>query len=335
MSSPSPSSPSPPGRRSSASLLLLAGFWLLTVLVAPLVGPQPLDFAGALTGVDPLASTILWQLRVPRVLLALIVGAILALSGLCFQTLFRNSLAEPYTLGVASGAALGVALVFVLGVGLAPGLPWLGAAGFGGALVATGLVLALAKGRRDGPNTLLLAGVAVALTTQALIVTLQYFSDATQTLRIVRWMMGGLGIVGFAEVLWLLPWLLILVAIAVAHRSELDLLLAGEEIAAARGADLPRLRLWILGGASLAVGAMVAVAGPIGFVGLVAPHVARRWVGSGHRRLIPATLLFGSAFLTLCDVAARTLLAPTQIPVGVVTALLGGPFFLWILKRSG
>lgn len=326
---------SPPKYRSPSGLLLLVALWVLVALAAPLIGPQSLDLSGALTGADSLSATILWQLRVPRVLLALVVGAILSLSGLCFQTLFRNSLAEPYTLGVASGAALGVALVFVLGAGLAPGLPWLGAAGFGGAIVATGLVLALAKGRRDGPNTLLLAGVAVALTTQALIVTLQYFSDATQTLRMVRWMMGGLGIVGFAEVLWLLPWLVVLVTIAIAHRSELDLLLAGEEIAAARGADLARLRLWILGGASLAVGAMVAVAGPIGFVGLVAPHVARRWVGPGHRRLIPATLLFGSAFLTLCDLAARTLLAPTQIPVGVVTALLGGPFFIWILKRSG
>jgi iron complex transport system permease protein len=327
-------SPTPKTNRSTG-LLALAGFCAAAALLAALLGPQSLDIGGALSGEDSLASTILWQLRVPRVLLALLVGAILSLSGLCFQTLFRNSLAEPYTLGVASGAALGAALVFVLGAGLAPGLPWLGAAGFGGALAATGLVLALAKGRRDGPNTLLLAGVAVALTTQALIVTLQYFSDATQTLRMVRWMMGGLGTVGYAEVLWLLPWFLILAAIAFAHRSELDLLLAGEEIAAARGADLPRLRLWILGGASLAVGAMVAVAGPIGFVGLVAPHVARRWVGPSHRRLIPATLLFGSAFLMLCDLAARTLLAPTQIPVGVVTALLGGPFFLWILKRSG
>ncbi len=320
-------------------LWLLVLLVLVTLVVAPLLGSQPLDLREALAG-DPLASTILWQLRLPRVLLGLLAGSLLALSGLAFQTLFRNDLAEPYTLGVASGAALGTALVFVLGQSLDPGLPWLGLAGFVGATVATAIVLALGSdrhsptGRPGGSGSLLLAGVAVALTCQALILCLQYLSDATQTLRMVRWMMGGMGVVGYGEVLWLLPWVVLLAVAMVLHRPELDLLLAGEEIAAARGADVTRLRLWLLGTSSLAVGALVAVAGPIGFVGLVVPHLARRFVGPSHRRLIPASALLGAAFLTLCDLGARIVIAPTELPVGIVTALLGGPFFLWVLRRQ-
>ncbi|HVS03063.1 MAG TPA: iron ABC transporter permease [Thermoanaerobaculia bacterium] len=326
--------PPRPSRRSRGvrALLAVAAVWLAVAVLAPLLGTQPLPW-GALTGADPTGAAILWHLRLPRVLLALAAGGTLALAGLALQTLFRNPLAEPYTLGVASGGALGAALVFTF-AGELPGLPLLAPASFAGAVGATALVIALGR-RGHGTETgrLLLAGVAVALTCQALILFLQYLSDATETLRMVRWLLGGLSVVGYREVLWVLPWSLLLAALLAARRWELDLLLAGEEIAAARGADVARLRHTLLLATCLAVGSLVAVAGPIGFVGLMVPHMLRRLVGSEHGLLVPACLLGGGAFLALCDLGARTLLAPAELPVGVVTALLGGPFFLWLLRR--
>jgi iron complex transport system permease protein len=147
----------------------------------------------------------------------------------------------------------------------------------------------------------------------------------------VRWMMGGLSVVGYTEVVWLLPWVLGGSALLVTLRWELNLLLTGEELAASRGVDLTRLRFQVLIAASLMIGSLVAVAGPIGFVGLIVPHMLRRFVGHDHLFLTPACVLGGGAFLTLCDAAARTLMAPAELPVGILTALLGGPFFLWLL----
>jgi iron complex transport system permease protein len=318
--------------RPRATLLLLLGLWLAAFLAAPLVGSHAIALQDVIAG-DPMATAIFWQLRMPRVLLALLAGGGLAVSGLSFQTLFRNSLAEPYTLGIASGAALGavIALRF-LGDASLLGMPVVALSSFAGALIATSIVVGLAL-RRQGveTSTLLLTGIAVSLSCGALILFLQYLADSTQTFRMVRWMMGGLAVVGYGEVLWVLPWVLGGSALLLALRWDLNLLLTGEELAASRGLDLSRLRLKVLAATSLMIGALVAVAGPIGFIGLIVPHILRRWVGHDHLFLVPACLLGGGAFLALCDVAARTLMAPAELPVGVLTALLGGPFFLWLL----
>ena len=313
-------------------LLILAALWLAILVIAPLIGSHDVSI-GELWRGEETASIIVWRLRLPRVLLALTGGAILAAVGLAFQSLFRNDLAEPYTLGVASGAALGAALVFTRG-GAAAGFASVAGGSFLGAIGATSLVVALgSRARRDGGSTLLLAGVAVALTCQALILFVQYLADPSETLRMVRWMMGGLGVVGYREVLWLVPWAGLAATLLVVRRAELDLLLTGEELAASRGVDPIRLRFLILGVGALTVGALVAVAGPIGFVGLMVPHMARLWVGPEHGRLVPASLLGGGIFLALCDTGARTVIAPAELPVGIVTALFGGPFFLWLLQR--
>jgi iron complex transport system permease protein len=322
-------------RRPAAVVWLLAGGWLAVVALAPLVGSQPLDPAAILAG-DETAGAIFWQLRLPRVLLAVLAGGVLAVSGVAFQTLFRNPLAEPYTLGVAAGAALGAVLALQL-VGDA-GFLVVAAAAFVGALAVSAIILGLASTRRGlESGTLLLAGIAISLSCSALILFVQYLADFTRTFRMVRWMMGGLAVVGYAELLWLVPWVVLAGGMVLVHRWELNLLLTGEELAASRGVDLTRLRLLVLGATSLAVGALVAVAGPIGFVGLIVPHVLRRWVGHDHLHLVPACLLGGGAFLGLCDLAARTVMAPAELPVGVLTALLGGPFFLWllVLRRRG
>jgi iron complex transport system permease protein len=317
--------------RARLALLLLAALWLGTLIAAPLVGSQPVSLAHVLHG-DPTAASIFWQIRLPRILLSLLGGAALAVSGLGFQTLFRNALAEPYTLGVSSGAALGAVLALRVEGGQFLGLSLVALASFAGAIGATALIVGLAL-RRQGveTSTLLLAGVAVSLSCSAIILFLQYLSDSTQTFRMVRWMMGGLSVVGYMEVIWLAPWVILGSAALFALRWELNLLLTGEEMAASRGVDLARLRRRVLLVTSLMIGALVAVAGPIGFVGLIVPHMLRRFVGHDHLLLVPACALGGGAFLTLCDAAARTLMAPAELPVGILTALLGGPFFLWLL----
>ena len=318
--------------RPRLTLLVLALLAVAVLLGAPLAGSQDVSLRAVLNG-DPTAAAIFWELRLPRVLLALLAGAGLAVSGLGFQTLFRNELAEPYTLGVASGAALGAVLALRLEESAALlGLPVVALASFAGSLGATALVVGLALRRRDtATSTLLLAGIAVSLSCSAIILFLQYLADSTQTFRMVRWMMGGLSVVGYGEVLWVLPWVLGGSAVLLFLRWDLNLLLMGEELAASRGVDLGRLRLKVLLAASLMIGALVAVVGPIGFVGLMVPHILRRWVGYDHLYLAPACVLGGGAFLVLCDLAARTIMAPAELPVGVLTALLGGPFFLWLL----
>ena len=316
-------------------LAAVAALALLVALAAPFVGSGEVGVADLLSGDGP-AALVFGQLRLPRVLLALVAGGILALCGLSLQTLFGNPLAEPYTLGVASGAALGAAAAFTWApAGMPIGLPLASLAAFAGAIAATALVVALGRGSGEAGGGLLLAGVAVALLCQALILLLQYLSDAGGTLRMVRWMMGGLSIVGYREPLWLLPWLALAGGAHLLRRWDLDLLLAGEEIAASRGVAVARLRLGLLLVDSLAVAALVSVVGPIGFVGLMVPHMLRRLVGSEHALLVPACVLGGGAFLTLCDAAARTVIAPAELPVGIVTALLGAPFFLWLLRRRG
>lgn len=320
-----------PRPRPGTALAVLLLLWGAVVVGAPLVGSQPVSLGDVLRG-DPTAEAIFWQLRLPRVLLALLAGAGLAVSGLAFQTLFRNELAEPYTLGIATGAALGAVLSLRLEeMGVLFGMPLVSLASFVGAVGATALVVGLAWRRKGSTGTLLLAGIAVSLSCSALILFLQYLSDSTQTFRMVRWMMGGLSVVGYGEVLWVAPWVLGGAAVLLALRWDLNLLLTGEELAASRGVDLVRLRLQVLGVSALMIGALVAVAGPIGFVGLMVPHMLRRWVGHDHLFLAPACLLGGGAFLAICDVAARTVMSPAELPVGVLTALLGGPFFLWLL----
>ncbi len=320
-----------PGRRRTA-LAALAVLWLAALLLLPLAGSRPLDLAAVARG-EPTATLILWHLRVPRVLLALLAGGALALSGVAFQTLFRNPLAEPYTLGVASGAALGAVLALRFAdPATVLGFAAVAVASFAGALAATALVVGVAA-RRGGTETgtLLLAGVAVSLSASALILFVQYLSEANQTYRMVRWMMGGLAVVGYRDVGWLAPWVAAGTAVLLALRWELNQLLTGEELAASRGVDVSRLRLQVLAVTSLMVSALVAVTGPIGFVGLMVPHLLRRLVGHDHLLLAPASLLGGGVFLALCDLGARTVMAPAQLPVGVITALLGGPFFLWLL----
>jgi len=310
---------------------------VVVLLTMPLIG---MKFTPLQAVLDPAGSgiegEIFWRIRIPRVLAAWLAGAGLAAAGMAFQALFRNSLATPFTLGVASGAALGAALSIRFGIALSiAGISSTPLWAFAGASVSILLVYGITRARR-GMNTatMLLAGVAVSFFFSSLNLFTQYISDFTHTFRIIRWLMGGVQVAGYRSILEMLPLVLGGLIITLLLTRELDILTTGEEMAAGRGVDVARTRNLLFFGASLMVGGVVAVCGPIGFVGLMVPHICRLLVGPGHRFLAPASILAGGSFLTLCDTFARTIIAPAEIPVGVITALLGGPFFLALLLKD-
>lgn len=317
-------------------LVMLALATLGALIFTPVLGMEiipPSVWWGAGTDTD---LDIFWKMRMPRVLTAFIAGAGLGLSGMAFQAMFRNPLATPFTLGVSSGASLGAAIYVHTGLAISIlGITGESFAAFGGALLALSVVYWLTRFRGGFSSaTLLLAGVAVSFSFSSLILFIQYISGMQHSFRIVRWLMGSLDTVGYRPVLNILPFVLLgsLMLLALSH--ELNLLMTGEDLAASRGANVAKTKKLIFLAASLMVGGIVAFCGPIGFIGMMVPHICRLLVGSNHRFLMPATLLGGGTFLALCDMLSRSLIPPAEMPVGIITALLGGPFFLWLLMRN-
>lgn len=293
-----------------------------------------LGLAGPPADVPSSAAVILFELRIPRVLLAMVVGAALAASGAVFQALFRNPMADPAIIGVSSGAALGAIAVIILGGGVLAGGLGVPAAAFAGALAVSFLVYRLA---RIGPAvqvaTLLLAGIAVAAVISAVISLVMAF--AGQEIRsIYFWLLGGLAGRGWGALATSAPLVGVGAVLALTTVRDLNLMALGEERAAQLGVEIERFKRRSLATGALLAAAAVSVAGVIGFVGLMTPHILRLVLGADHRRLVPASILGGAAFMVLADLAARTVRAPEEIPVGAVTALLGGPFFLYLLRRE-
>ncbi|MGG2398828.1 FecCD family ABC transporter permease [Pseudomonas sp. SH1-B] len=300
---------------------------VLTILAQHLFGMAPE------MPVSSAQDSIVWQLRAPRVLLGALVGAGLALVGTVLQAVTRNPLADPHLLGVSSGAAFGAVLV-VLYLGEFAGLLSLPLAAFVGALASMLLVLAIASrsGRLES-DRLLLAGVAVSFVMMAASNLLLYLGNPHAASSVLFWMLGGLGLARW-ELLWL-PALCLLLALAVllGLGRALNALMAGEQSAVSLGLEPRRVRLLVFVVASLLTGVLVSLSGAIGFVGLMLPHVARFLVGAEHRRLLPVAALLGATFLVWVDVAARTWLAPQDLPIGIVTAAIGGVFFVALLRR--
>jgi iron complex transport system permease protein len=321
--------------------LTLGGFGLLalaSLVLAPLVGSTPISLARAFDRTTPFADNVDAQIffvaRMPRVIAGACVGATLAAAGVVFQALLRNPLATPFTLGVSAGASLGAMLVIAFGSALTFGpfsaVPFASLAGAG---LAAGVVYRLATMRDRAMSTtvLLLAGVTLNSFFSALIMFVQHLAEFAQVYRAVRWLMGDLDVGSFQPIAAALPLMLAAFALFAMLPSSLNLLSVGSDLAATRGVDVGRAQRLAFISASLATAAAVSLAGPIGFIGIVVPHLVRLMVGVDHRIVLPASALFGAAFLVGCDVIARTVLAPVEIPVGVVTAMLGGPFFLWLL----
>ena len=281
---------------------------------------------------DPILQAVLFELRLPRVLFAILVGGALALSGAVMQALFRNPLAEPTLIGISAGASLGAvtALLFGFGSVLATGL-----AGFTGATFAT--VAAYLVGRRTpGVAGLLLAGIAINAFALSLVSLLITFASDTQFRSFAFWSLGSLTRASWSSLVWLLPWSMLLSLWLVLRWRVLNALLLGEREAQHLGFDLKRVRLELIVTICLLVGPLVAVTGGIAFIGLVMPHVVRLWLGADHRLLLPMSWISGAAALLLADGLARIVVMPAELPVGVITSLVGGPFFLWLLlgRRS-
>ena len=320
------------------ALLLLLIVLLITAAVAALIGAFPIPALALLqANLTPQEQAVLSSIRLPRVLLAVIVGAALAVSGAALQGLFRNPLADPGLIGIASGAALAVALMIVI-IGPLPGilgLYGLSMAAFMGGLLTSIVIFRFAglTGASSG-TYILLAGIAINALASAGTGFLAYLSDDQELRSLTFWTMGSLG-----GALWpgvLICASLVIPATFVLYRNaqRLNILLLGESEARHLGVDSERLKRNIIICTAISVGAAVAVSGIIGFVGLVIPHLIRLTLGPDHRLLIPASALLGAIILIIADTVSRTLLAPAEIPVGIFTSLIGGPFFLWLLIKQ-
>jgi iron complex transport system permease protein len=337
----------------------LIALLVISMAVAAAFGESPLDLRSALLGLDPRERLVLLELRLPRIVLAVAIGAALATSGCTLQALLRNPLADPFVLGVSGGAALGGTLALALGGGaVATGLAAAGAslpgplgpvasgllarspttlAALAGALLATVVVYAAGRyGDRLSTYGALLAGVVFNALASAAITFIKALSPPERVGELVYWLAGSLEYPEWPSVLGVLVFELAAFAAIFTRAGELNLLSLGDEGAASLGVDVERSRRWIFLATSLSVAAAVAVSGMVGFVGLIVPHVLRLWLGPDQRLLLPASAIGGAAFLVLADLLARLLFRPlgTATPVGVLTALLGGPIFLWLLRRS-
>jgi iron complex transport system permease protein len=332
--------------RLGAGSLLVAGAALLLAAVASLtLGPAAVTPRGALlevldrlplvavdSGLGAREAAIVWDLRLPRLVLAGMVGATLSVSGAAYQGVFRNPLADPYLLGVAAGAGLG-ATIAIVSTSTTAAVPPLAFAGGAVAVVATYGLARLGGRARSGP-TLILAGVAVA----AFFTALQTFvlqQNADTIRQVFSWILGRLSTSGWGEVRLLAPYAAIAWIVLLAHRRHLDVLSVGEEEAGALGLDGGRVRLLVVLAATLGTAAAVAVSGLIGFVGIIVPHIVRLMVGPAHIRLLPLVLVTGAAFLVGADLLARVVVSGGELPIGVVTAFVGAPFFGFVLATAG
>jgi iron complex transport system permease protein len=326
--------------RARVNLWVYGVAFLLAGVGLPWFGAEVLSWAavaGHLGGNETVEGLIFFGQRIPRVAVALLVGGALAMTGAALQVLFRNPLAEPWTLGVAGGAAVGAFLAGIipaLNVSVGP-LTSTQALAMVGAGVVIALVYAFSR-RPEGiaTHTLLLCGITISILSGGLIMLVTYFVSPYEFLSIHRWMIGGVDVIGYREltslIVLLIPGLWILMSCARAYNH----MALGEDMAMGHGVDVRRTQVLTFVGAGIVTAAAVAMTGPIGFVGMIIPHVVRSLSGSDHRLILPASFLLGGAVLAGCDAIARTVLAPTELPVGIITAVVGAPLFLFILLRK-
>ncbi|MEZ4219139.1 MAG: iron ABC transporter permease [Myxococcota bacterium] len=326
--------------RFAATLGALAALAVAAALAGLALGPSDLaarDVFGAL--LDPGASgataDIVWRIRVPRVALAMLVGASLSTSGVVFQALLRNPLADPFVLGVSGGAALAAIATLSLGAAVGLGASAVPPAAFAGSVLATVALHAVAgAGGRVSPTSLLLTGVVFNAFASAAIVFLASIAGLIEGARIFLWLIGNLSATSIDAAGLVATFLLVGLGVAMSLARSLNLLALGDETAEQLGVASEAHKRWLLFATALMVGAAVSVAGLVGFVGLIIPHLLRLVVGADHRVLVPGAALAGGAFLVVCDALARTLLFGRELPVGAITALVGGPLFLFLLRRQ-
>ncbi len=280
-------------------------------------------------------ETIVWNIRLPRVIAAMLIGCSLAIAGSTYQGLFRNPLADPYLIGVASGAGLAATIVLISPIpSTVNGISLLTPIAFTGAMIAVGLTYSVARTNKAIPvTTLVLAGVAIAFLGSAT-TTFLMLVVSSNVRPILTWLLGGFTAIGWIDVAWILPYLLPSIIAILLHARTLNTLQLGEEQAQRLGIDVERTKVILVISASLATAAAVSVSGMIGFVGLIAPHSVRLIYGSDHRLVLPLSCAVGAILMVLSDLLARTVISPEEIPVGIITAFLGAPFFLYLLRHS-
>lgn len=318
------------------SLSTLIFLWIIVSLVSIFIGTYDVNPIRAIVSADELARTIYFKIRIPRILMASIAGGTLAIAGAGLQALFRNPLASPFTLGVSGAASLG-ALVAIR-IGLASGILGFSAISVFSFLFSIFTILfvySISKLRGVvATGRLLLAGVVVNFFYSAIILFLQFFSDLTQPLQTMRWIMGSLDIVGFDTVwkslFFVIPGCMILISMT----KDMNVFSLGDDVATSLGVNVDMMEKKIYFATSLAASAVISVTGPIGFVGLIIPHVLRIILGVDNRIIIPCSFLLGASFLTAMDTISRTIISPVEIPVGIITAAFGGIFFLWLLMKT-
>jgi cobalamin transport system permease protein len=338
--------PSPPraALRVAGAIVVL----MVSVLIGLFVGPAGIGagsilrdalshvpLLGVRSHLSPTDSAIVWQLRAPRVVLALLVGGMLALAGGAYQGVFRNPLVDPYLLGVAAGAGLGATIAIAYASGAADSYDLLPLAAFAGAALGVALAYSLGASAASAANpaALVLAGVTIVSFLTAVQTFIQ--QQHAQTLQqVYSWILGSVDTAGWHDVLLALPYVAVASLVILLHRRVFDVLAVGDDEAATLGVNVRRVRLTIVVFATIGTAAVVAVSGLIGFVGIIVPHFVRLAVGSSYRVVLPLSLLLGGAFLVLCDVLARTLISPGELPIGVVTAFFGAPFFAIVLRSS-
>jgi len=333
-----------PSRRLSVVSLFALVFLVVAILCGLAIGPTSISVAtiasdvlrrvgighGHLSGLD---ATIIWQIRAPRMVLGLLVGAMLAVAGGTYQGVFRNPLADPYLLGVAAGAGLGATVAIVHDGGSVSPPSWTPLLAFIGAMVSVALTWTIGgRGARSTTATLVLAGVAVAALLTSAQTFLQQQASAQSIARVYIWLLGSLATASWTSVWSTLPYVVVCCAVCVAAGRALDVMSVGEDEARALGLPVRRVRAVVIVASSLGTAAVVSVVGLIGFVGIIVPHVVRLMVGTSYRRILPLCVIVGAAFVVLTDTVARTVLAPTELPLGVVTAVIGAPVFVLILS---
>ena len=302
------------------------------VLFSPFIGAVNLNFSDIFHA-NSLSAQIFYELRLPRVLFTFFAGTVLALSGLLFQTLFRNPLMTPYTLGISSGATLGAGIAIKLGLGtLLFGIGAISFFGFLGAVFTIFLLLYLSQFLRGSQqSSLLLLGIALSLFYTSALMLIFYLGNTIQNDMLIRFTMGSLSIIG-----WNTPIILGIIALCLtlgiyAYRFELQLLGVSQESAKLKGVESKKVTLWLLLLASLAIGVLVSISGPIGFIGLIVPHIVTKIYPLTIEKRIIKTALFGGFFLVLCDTITRALPTQSELPIGIITALIGGPFFIYLI----
>ena len=317
-------------------ILLLTGLWLITATISLTYGTYELNIFKSHSSFTDVEQTIFYNIRLPRVLVASIAGGTLALCGAALQALFRNPLASPFTLGISGGASLGALIAIRLGfVQTFLGFTLISLFAFIFSVLTIIFVYTISKVHGVvATGRLLLAGVVANFLYSAVILFIQYFSRFTESLHTFKWIMGSLDLIGFSAV-----WKTLILAfpaclILLSATKEMNIFSLGNDVASSLGVNVERMEKRIYFATSLAAAAVISVTGPIGFVGLIIPHILRILVGVDNRIVLPCSFLLGASFLTLTDTIARTIISPIEIPVGIITASIGGIFFLWLLVKS-